>query len=130
MYVHLVVCTHMLHTQHTVYATHTHTTHGTTLYAQHNTLYIQHCVRNSHTANNTLYTKQEKLHQEAVDDKRKEAEQVQQPDELIDFVHLKNKRGLSALEIDDEITSDLQRATGMVRVVCKKMVCVFGVCVL
>lgn len=58
---------------------------------------------------------QEKQYQDAADDRAREAEQLQQPDELIDFIHLKNKRGLSALEIDDEITSDLQRATGMVR---------------
>lgn len=57
---------------------------------------------------------QEKQFQDAADDRAREAEQLQQPDELIDFVHLKNKRGLSALEIDDEIHSDLQRATGMV----------------
>lgn len=57
---------------------------------------------------------QEKQFLDAADDRAREAEQLQQPDELIDFVHLKNKRGLSALEIDDEIASDLQRATGMV----------------
>lgn len=35
-----------------------------------------------------------------------------QPDELIDFHHLKARRGMSALEIEDEVASDLQRATG------------------
>lgn len=36
-----------------------------------------------------------------------------QPDELIDFSHLKARRGLSQLELEDEVASDLQRATGL-----------------
>ena len=36
-----------------------------------------------------------------------------QPDELIDFHHLKARRGMSQLEIEDEVATDLQRATGM-----------------
>lgn len=35
-----------------------------------------------------------------------------QPDELIDFHHLKARRGMSQLEIEDEVATDLQRATG------------------
>ena len=34
------------------------------------------------------------------------------PDELIDFHHLKARRGMSQLEIEDEVATDLQRATG------------------
>ena len=36
-----------------------------------------------------------------------------QPDELIDFHHLKARRGMSQLEIEDQVQTDLQRATGM-----------------
>lgn len=36
-----------------------------------------------------------------------------QPDELIDFSHLKSNRGLSQLELEDEVATDLKRATGL-----------------
>lgn len=36
-----------------------------------------------------------------------------QPDELIDFHHLKARRGMSQLEIEDQVQTDLQRATGV-----------------
>ena len=36
-----------------------------------------------------------------------------QPDELIDFAHLKARQGLSQLELEDEVATDLQRATGL-----------------
>ena len=36
-----------------------------------------------------------------------------QPDELIDFAHLKARSGLSQLELEDEVATDLQRATGL-----------------
>lgn len=36
-----------------------------------------------------------------------------QPDELIDFHHLKARRGMSQLEIEDQVQTDLQRATGL-----------------
>ena len=36
-----------------------------------------------------------------------------QPDELIDFHHLKARKGMSQLEIEDEVATDLQRATGL-----------------
>lgn len=39
-----------------------------------------------------------------------------QPDELIDFSHLKSKRGMSQLELEDEVASDLKRATGLASV--------------
>eukprot|EP00252_Welwitschia_mirabilis_P016314 TRINITY_DN359_c0_g1_i1.p1 TRINITY_DN359_c0_g1~~TRINITY_DN359_c0_g1_i1.p1 ORF type:complete len:955 (-),score=180.44 TRINITY_DN359_c0_g1_i1:219-3083(-) len=35
-----------------------------------------------------------------------------QPDDLIDFRHLKNRKGLSKLELEDEVEDDLKRATG------------------
>ena len=37
-----------------------------------------------------------------------------QPDELIDFIHLKSRRGLTQLELEDEVATDLQKATGIV----------------
>lgn len=43
-----------------------------------------------------------------------EAKAQAQPDELIDFHHLKARRGMSQLEIEDEVATDLQRATGLV----------------
>ena len=39
--------------------------------------------------------------------------QAAQPDELIDFSHLKARKGLTQLELEDEVASDLQRATGL-----------------
>ena len=42
-----------------------------------------------------------------------EAKAAAQPDELIDFHHLKARRGMSQLEIEDEVQTDLQRATGL-----------------
>lgn len=36
-----------------------------------------------------------------------------QPDELIDFHHLKARRGMSQIEIEDQVQTDLQRATGL-----------------
>ncbi|XP_051121883.1 coatomer subunit beta-1-like isoform X2 [Andrographis paniculata] len=35
-----------------------------------------------------------------------------QPDDLIDFYHLKSRKGMSQLELEDEIQDDLKRATG------------------
>ncbi len=43
-----------------------------------------------------------------------DAASVAQPDELIDFHHLKARRGLSQLELEDEVATDLQKATGLV----------------
>ena len=39
---------------------------------------------------------------------------ITQPDELIDFIHLKSRRGLTQLELEDEVATDLQKATGLV----------------
>ena len=38
---------------------------------------------------------------------------MSQPDELIDFHHLKMRKGLSKVEIEDSVASDLARATGL-----------------
>ncbi|KAK4756477.1 hypothetical protein SAY87_006604 [Trapa incisa] len=35
-----------------------------------------------------------------------------QPDDLIDFYHLKSRKGMSQLELEDEVQDDLKRATG------------------
>ncbi|KAI3960720.1 hypothetical protein MKW92_017431 [Papaver armeniacum] len=35
-----------------------------------------------------------------------------QPDDLIDFYHLKSRKGMSQLEVEDEVQDDLKRATG------------------
>lgn len=35
-----------------------------------------------------------------------------QPDELIDFHHLKLRKGMTQLELEDEVHTDLARATG------------------
>lgn len=35
-----------------------------------------------------------------------------QPDDLIDFYHLKSRKGMSQIELEDEIQDDLKRATG------------------
>ena len=43
-----------------------------------------------------------------------DAAAVTQPDELIDFHHLKSRRGLTQLELEDEVATDLQKATGLV----------------
>ena len=43
-----------------------------------------------------------------------DSKSVTQPDELIDFIHLKSRRGLTQLELEDEVATDLQKATGLV----------------
>ena len=43
-----------------------------------------------------------------------DSKSVTQPDELIDFIHLKSRRGLTQLELEDEVATDLQKATGIV----------------
>jgi coatomer subunit beta len=37
---------------------------------------------------------------------------VAQADDLIDFYHLKNRKGMTQLELEDEVATDLKRATG------------------
>ncbi|EXC28841.1 Coatomer subunit beta-1 [Morus notabilis] len=54
------------------------------------------------------------------DKQRREAEEIKakaqisnaQPDDLIDFYHLKSRKGMSQLELEDEVQDDLKRATG------------------
>lgn len=48
-----------------------------------------------------------------------------QPDELIDFHHLKLRKGMSQLELEDEVHSDLARATGA-RAGGLPLLCLFG----
>jgi hypothetical protein len=43
-----------------------------------------------------------------------DSKSMTQPDELIDFHHLKSRRGLTQLELEDEVATDLQKATGLV----------------
>lgn len=54
----------------------------------------------------------DKVQRQAAEDRAADAKSISQPDDLIDFVHLKARRGLSQLEIEDEVSSDLARATG------------------
>ncbi|KAF3944006.1 hypothetical protein ACB098_05G206600 [Castanea mollissima] len=54
------------------------------------------------------------------DKQRRETEELKakaqisnaQPDDLIDFYHLKSRKGMSQLELEDEVQDDLKRATG------------------
>ncbi|KAK9813120.1 hypothetical protein WJX72_009365 [[Myrmecia] bisecta] len=55
----------------------------------------------------------DKQSRDAADLKTKDARAAAQPDELIDFHHLKARKGMSQLEIEDEVQTDLQRATGL-----------------
>lgn len=57
----------------------------------------------------TIADKRSQLAEEA---KTEEAKAVAQPDELVDFHHLRARRGLTQLEIEDQVATDLQRATG------------------
>lgn len=54
----------------------------------------------------------DKQSREAAEAKAHHAKAAAQADDLIDFHHLKSRRGLSQLELEDEVTSDLARATG------------------
>lgn len=42
---------------------------------------------------------------EAAEQKKEDAKMACQPDDLIDFVQLKSKKGLSQIEIEDEVTT-------------------------
>mmetsp|Transcript_7477 Transcript_7477/g.22650 ORF Transcript_7477/g.22650 Transcript_7477/m.22650 type:complete len:948 (-) Transcript_7477:239-3082(-) len=56
----------------------------------------------------------EKVTREAAEAKKAaESRTACQPDDLIDFVQLKVKKGLSQIEIEDQVTSDLHRAMGV-----------------
>eukprot|EP00475_Leptophrys_vorax_P002365 TRINITY_DN11320_c0_g1_i3.p2 TRINITY_DN11320_c0_g1~~TRINITY_DN11320_c0_g1_i3.p2 ORF type:complete len:421 (-),score=48.83 TRINITY_DN11320_c0_g1_i3:147-1367(-) len=54
----------------------------------------------------------EKLQRESEESQAHAALAVAQPDDLIDFGHLKSRKGMSQLELEDAVASDLQRATG------------------
>ncbi|KAI3775770.1 hypothetical protein L1987_45523 [Smallanthus sonchifolius] len=54
----------------------------------------------------------EKQLREAEEIKAKAQVSHAQPDDLIDFYHLKSRKGMSQLELEDEVQDDLKRATG------------------
>ncbi|KAK4585563.1 hypothetical protein RGQ29_022994 [Quercus rubra] len=54
----------------------------------------------------------EKQLQETEEIKAKALISYAQPDDLIDFYHLKSRKGMSQLELEDEVQDDLKRATG------------------
>jgi len=54
----------------------------------------------------------EKQSRESEEEKAREKTVVAQPDDLIDFYHLKSRKGLSQVELEDEVATDLRRATG------------------
>lgn len=54
----------------------------------------------------------EKQDRENEDLKAKAMVSYAQPDDLIDFYHLKSRKGMSQLELEDEVQTDLKRATG------------------
>ncbi|KAH6555339.1 hypothetical protein KP509_1Z263900 [Ceratopteris richardii] len=54
----------------------------------------------------------DKQHRETEETKANAQVTYAQPDDLIDFYHLKNRKGMSQLELEDEVQDDLKRATG------------------
>jgi coatomer subunit beta len=50
---------------------------------------------------------------EAAAARQQELKSSAQPDELIDFHHLKARRGMTVMEVEDAVATDLQRATGI-----------------
>jgi coatomer subunit beta len=54
----------------------------------------------------------DKLKQQEDLEKDKDALPVAQADDLIDFYHLKSRKGLSQVELEDAVATDLKRATG------------------
>ncbi|CAK9210114.1 unnamed protein product [Sphagnum troendelagicum] len=54
----------------------------------------------------------DKHHREMEETKAIAQELYAQPDDLIDFYHLKSRKGMSQLELEDEVQSDLKRAMG------------------
>ncbi|KAK4269568.1 hypothetical protein QN277_022709 [Acacia crassicarpa] len=54
----------------------------------------------------------DKQHRETEEIKAKAQITNAQPDDLIDFYHLKSRKGMSQLELEDEVQDDLKRATG------------------
>ncbi|KAI5071235.1 hypothetical protein GOP47_0013486 [Adiantum capillus-veneris] len=54
----------------------------------------------------------DKQHRETEETKANAQITHAQPDDLIDFYHLKSRKGMSQLELEDEVQDDLKRATG------------------
>ncbi|KAL0358774.1 UNVERIFIED_CONTAM: Coatomer subunit beta-1 [Sesamum angustifolium] len=54
----------------------------------------------------------DKQMRETEEDKAKAQISHSQPDDLIDFYHLKSRKGMSQLELEDQVQDDLKRATG------------------
>lgn len=54
----------------------------------------------------------EKQGREAEEAQQRTGLPTSQPDDLIDFYHLKSRKGLSQVELEDEVATDLARATG------------------
>lgn len=54
----------------------------------------------------------DKLSREMEEKKSKAQDLYAQPDDLIDFYHLKRTKGMTQLELEDEVQDDLKRATG------------------
>jgi len=54
----------------------------------------------------------EKLENDAKEREKKEEKPKSQADDLIDFYHLKSRKGLSQVELEDAVATDLRRATG------------------
>jgi coatomer subunit beta len=54
----------------------------------------------------------EKLENDANEREKKEEKPKSQADDLIDFYHLKSRKGLSQVELEDAVATDLRRATG------------------
>jgi len=54
----------------------------------------------------------DKQKQQEDEAKDKDAAPVSQADDLIDFYHLKSRKGLSQVELEDAVATDLKRATG------------------
>ncbi|KAL2249168.1 coatomer subunit beta-1 [Sesamum indicum] len=54
----------------------------------------------------------DKQMRETEEDKVKAQISHSQPDDLIDFYHLKSRKGMSQLELEDQVQDDLKRATG------------------
>ncbi|XP_050384402.1 coatomer subunit beta-1-like isoform X2 [Argentina anserina] len=55
---------------------------------------------------------EDKKHREIQESKAMAQISNAQPDDLIDFYHLKSRKGMSQLELEDEVQDDLKRATG------------------
>ena len=56
---------------------------------------------------------EEKHREEADENMKRNAAPAVQPDDLIDFYHLKNTKGMSQIEMEDAVATDLSRAMGV-----------------